>query len=67
MYEVVGHPAGVYLFGPASYQDCVDFLKRYTRSGNWGGYERFTVEDENGDVAVTLGLDEHGVVTWTTK
>ncbi len=61
-YEVLGLPDRVGMYGFATYTECVAFLKRYTRSGNWGGYEAFAIIDKDDNTIVTLEVEDERAV-----
>ena len=61
MFKVIGKPDDVDLYssgaGNNQYDDCVQWLKRYVKGGNWGGYTSFDIVDEDSNVHISLIQD----------
>jgi len=39
------------------FQECMDWLNNYTRRGDWGGYDYFTIVDDDDHVMFQLERD----------
>lgn len=55
--KVFGYPGRVKLF-EGSLDECIQWTDRYTRNGDFGGYEVIVVESEDGRLQVQYPADE---------
>ena len=63
MFEVLAYPDECSLY-TGSYEYCRQFILRYTKSGNWGGWEQFDVVDWSQEAHASYGINEEGRAQW---